>query len=117
MKQTIRLRNIRIPRYSISDNKGNFSPKDNDEKFRLRNTARYVVGIIYDDFNGEMGFFDFWDDDLFRIKERVFDIINNGHSSYPSIPTTANPRIVYLYDTKENKDLRDLLNKKGGHNA
>ncbi|MEE9190161.1 MAG: hypothetical protein V3U16_05270 [Candidatus Neomarinimicrobiota bacterium] len=117
MKQTIRLNNIRKPCYPISDNKGNFSPKNNDGKFRSRNPERYVVGIIYEDFNGEMGFFDFWDDYLYRIKEKAFNIIKNGHSSYPSIPTSSNPRIAYLYDTKENKYLGDLLNNEEGHHA
>ncbi len=112
MKATIKINNIRVQRNPISDNKGNYSSEDNAKKFRLRNTSRYVVGIIYEDFGGEMGFFDFWDDNLSRIKERALDIMTNGHFSYPSIPVTSCPRIVYLYDTKEDKDLRDLLKNK-----
>lgn len=117
MKKTIRLYNFRTPDSAISDNKDDYSPEDNEKKFRLRNTSRYVVGIIYEDFGGEMGFYDFWDDDLTSIKERALDILTNGHSSYPSIPVTANPRVVYLYDTKEDEDIKDLLIDERYHNA
>jgi hypothetical protein len=98
---------INLQHFTISDNK----------KLLLQNRARYVVAIVYEDFDGEMGFYDFWDDYLYRIKEKAFEIIKNGHPSYPSIPLAANPRIAYLYDTKENKYLGDLENAEEGHRA
>ncbi len=95
----------------------NLSGGDKNDKYRLHDTARYVVGIIYEDSGGELGFYDFWDDDLNRIVEKSFYIINRGRSSYPAIPLEADPRILYLYDNVKKRNLGDLFKKDGDHNA
>ena len=87
---------------------------DNNKNHHLGNTPRYVAGLIYEDIDGELGFYDYGDNDLNRIIEKSFFIIKRGKSSYPAIPVSAKPRILYLFDNVKKRNIGDLFDK-GNH--
>ena len=115
MRKATYKQNIQVQCCCNRENKNKISPTDKNKKYRLQNTLRYVAGLIYENFNDELGFYDFWDDDLNRIINKAFYIINNGRSSYPAIPQEANPRILYLYDNVKKRNLGDLFKKESDH--
>jgi hypothetical protein len=117
MKKAVYQINFKQPGYYLSDNNGKYSAEGINSKYRKHHKSRYVVGIIYEDLMGEPAFYDFWDDDLGRIKERAFDIIKYGHTSYPSIPITASPMIAYLFDTEEDQFINASFQYKDRHHA
>lgn len=117
MNKTLFQNNFQILCCCNRGKRNNLSVGDKNNKYRLHDTPRYVVGLIYEDLNDELGFYDFWDEDLNRIINKAFYIIKNGRSSYPAIPLSADPRILYLYDNVKQRNLGDLFKKNGDHNA
>jgi len=66
---------------------------------------KYVVGIEYDTYTGEMGFFDINRTvTLKMLAQEVAGYLQNGKPYYPAFPPEASPEILFAWDLDDPDD-------------